>query len=294
MANYKLVNSDQLDLDLTSVADKIREKAEISTELAFPSEFISGIDQCSSLNFKVVGGTSEPSDPAENTIWINTDTEITSWIFSPTEPTSPVEGMVWISTGLSSDFVFNALKNNAIQIYIKSGKQYISSAWANVGFAVYQGGAWAESASGYLFNAGDECTDITGGWTSAAYFGGDYYKGTYSNSNGVMSVDSSEYSTCNIAVRTVNKIDLADYDTLTINVSERSGYSNSGFLGAYLCITDDRDILNTAVSMSEFTAYVGITTTGEVSLDISSYTSEYYVFVFTEGAKVGFTEVHLE
>ena len=39
------------------------------------------------LNFKVVGGTSAPASPKENTIWVNTSTAITSWDFSATEPT---------------------------------------------------------------------------------------------------------------------------------------------------------------------------------------------------------------
>ena len=38
------------------------------------------------LNFNVVGGTSAPSNPKENTIWVNTDREITSWHFGPEEP----------------------------------------------------------------------------------------------------------------------------------------------------------------------------------------------------------------
>lgn len=38
------------------------------------------------LNFKVVGGTSTPSSPSENTIWINTNQAITSWSFNPIEP----------------------------------------------------------------------------------------------------------------------------------------------------------------------------------------------------------------
>jgi hypothetical protein len=37
------------------------------------------------LNFKVVGGTSEPANPKENTIWINTDENITDWAFSADE-----------------------------------------------------------------------------------------------------------------------------------------------------------------------------------------------------------------
>lgn len=38
------------------------------------------------LNFKVVGGTSAPSNPKENTIWVNTDSAITGWHFGAEEP----------------------------------------------------------------------------------------------------------------------------------------------------------------------------------------------------------------
>lgn len=38
------------------------------------------------LNFEVVGGTTQPSNPKENTIWVNTSTDISSWSFSPTYP----------------------------------------------------------------------------------------------------------------------------------------------------------------------------------------------------------------
>lgn len=36
------------------------------------------------LNFKVMGGTAEPSNPKENTIWVNTNNPITGWQFSST------------------------------------------------------------------------------------------------------------------------------------------------------------------------------------------------------------------
>ena len=31
------------------------------------------------LNFKIVGGTTEPTNPKENTVWINTDVDIGEW-----------------------------------------------------------------------------------------------------------------------------------------------------------------------------------------------------------------------
>ena len=45
------------------------------------------------LNFKVVGGTTQPTNPKENTIWVNTNTDITSWVFSAGQPESPTEGL---------------------------------------------------------------------------------------------------------------------------------------------------------------------------------------------------------
>lgn len=38
------------------------------------------------LNFKVVGGTTNPGNPKENTIWVKTDTRITGWDFSHSAP----------------------------------------------------------------------------------------------------------------------------------------------------------------------------------------------------------------
>lgn len=44
MAYDKVVDSTQLEADLTSVADKIREKADITDRLDFPSEYLSALD----------------------------------------------------------------------------------------------------------------------------------------------------------------------------------------------------------------------------------------------------------
>lgn len=122
------------------------------------------------LNFKVVGGTSEPANKKENTIWINTSTPITDWVFSATQPTA-ASGRVWISTGTSSHVEFNALKKNGIQVYPISAKQYVSGAWVDKTAKSYQNGKWVEWIT-YLYDAGDEYTDLTGGWESKTLFGG--------------------------------------------------------------------------------------------------------------------------
>lgn len=38
------------------------------------------------LNFRVIGGTSAPTSPKENDIWVNTSTDVTAWAFSAEEP----------------------------------------------------------------------------------------------------------------------------------------------------------------------------------------------------------------
>lgn len=94
------------------------------------------------LNFKVVGNL-QPDNPKENTIWVDTDVPITSWIFSAEEPSPAEAGMVWISVGTSSSVAFNALRKNSVQVYPLSAKQYISGAWVNVTAMSYQNGEWS-------------------------------------------------------------------------------------------------------------------------------------------------------
>ena len=96
------------------------------------------------LNFQVIGGTTAPSNPKENTIWVDTDVEITGWDFSAAEPANPAEGMVWFSVGTASTVAFNALKKNSVMVYPLSAKQYVSGAWVDKTAKSYQNGVWVE------------------------------------------------------------------------------------------------------------------------------------------------------
>ena len=119
------------------------------------------------LNFKVVGGTSQPVNPKENTIWVNTETEISGWAFSATEPGSPVEGMVWIYTGTYSTKEFNALKKNCVNVYPLSAKQYISGSLVSKKTKIYQNGTWREFIDPkYILNAESQSiSDVSSQWS---------------------------------------------------------------------------------------------------------------------------------
>ena len=112
------------------------------------------------LNFKVVGGTSAPSNPTTNTIWVNTSAKITSWVFHATQP-SAVEGKLWIRIGKSSTAPFNAVKENRVTVYPISAKQYVNGAWVDKTAKIYQYGEWADWWNGELYENGNQ------------FFGGD-------------------------------------------------------------------------------------------------------------------------
>lgn len=105
------------------------------------------------LNFEIVGGTTEPENPKENTIWVNTDVEITSYMFSVSEPESLIDGMVWISTSNDSSCKFNVLNENGIVVCPMSAKQYINGEWVTVSCKSYINEEWKDWGV-YLFDYG--------------------------------------------------------------------------------------------------------------------------------------------
>ena len=107
------------------------------------------------LNFRVVGGTEAPANPAANCIWVNTDVDITSWVFSAEEPSPAEPDMVWIRIATSSPVAFNALKKNGIMVYPMSAKQYIDGTWLDKTAKSGKGGAWVDwAADTVLYNSG--------------------------------------------------------------------------------------------------------------------------------------------
>lgn len=115
------------------------------------------------FEFEVVNGTTQPSSPAANTIWINTDTPISAWAFQAEQPTG-AEGLLWIQTAAASVVAFDAVEeNNAIMIYPAGAKLYTNGAWTAVEAFIYQSGAWVQFASLFgidsLSITGEEGTD---------------------------------------------------------------------------------------------------------------------------------------
>lgn len=228
------------------------------------------------LNFKVVGGTSAPASPKENTIWVNTDTEITGWFFNATEPEAPAEGMVWISTGTFSSVEFNALKKNGLQVCPISAKQYINGAWVDKTAKSYQDGVWVDWFS-VLYDSGDEFEPITGGW--AAYYGttSSYpNKGTLTKNTDNLQITIPNKS--NITVHTARKIDLSNYSVAEFDVECISHY-DAYTLSCYADNTENYAPGGSAKAAS-INANIANGTRATICLDISNLSGFYYIGAF--------------
>lgn len=233
-----------------------------------------------SLNFKIVGGTVQPENPKRNTIWLNTDVEITGWDISAAAPETAVEGMVWIGVGTSGDIAFNALKKNAIQIFPLSAKQYVSGEWVNVKAQIYQGGEWTELWNGVLFENADQYEDITGGWVKGASYGNVGTTATIDDTGIKLSTVSGSF----INVETVNKIDISGHSTLYVDATVTSRTSSSANY-LWLAYTESSgQAIHDSAAVPKASAKVTALGNVTLSLDVSTADGEYFV-VF--GASVG-------
>lgn len=216
------------------------------------------------LNFKIVNGLTRPESPSEIMIWVKTELDIVNYIFGNDTPTELVTGTTWFQTGVNGKVRFNALKKNAIELSLSACKQYIGDKLSSMNAEIYQNGAWTKFSAdwdGTLFNAGDQFTDITGGWVSSD--GGEIGD----------TLTGSAYTTSSFGtkVRTAKKIPLADFSKLKVNFA-------TGSLRQNTIAINESDTIGKAVDITKF---VSTTTTGTLELDISEFPGEYYVFVIS-------------
>ena len=117
----------------------------------------------------VIGRTTRPAKPSENMVWIATEREVTSYVFSATEPDNPVEGMVKIGIADGSDIKVTApLNGDYIKMRMNHAKQYVNGTWQTVRVWMYKDGEWEkmiEAVYGKItvtYPSGSTCTCTDG------------------------------------------------------------------------------------------------------------------------------------
>lgn len=195
----------------------------------------SGAGGAGGLNFRVIGGTIQPSSASENTIWINTDTAIKEYIFSSATPSSATVGDVWIKTGINSNATFNALKKNYLYVYPSSCYQYDGSAWVSKTAKIYMDGAWKDFEKEiWLYNQGQwgllgQFTPETSTSNASTLIPTVTFNASSININGTTAGSPLYYHTY-AAWMYSQQIDLSSYESLNIEWNNFTlGYGSCGY-----------------------------------------------------------------
>lgn len=143
----------------------------------------------------------------------------------------------------------------------------------------------------YLYNSGDECTSLTGGWTKSGYSRG-AATATKNSDNITLAIKSSGNQTATML--TANKVNLSGYSKLIAQV-EYATTSTNGLARLMIVGTTANQADVQAAHKSIDNPY-----SGTLTLDISSHTSSYYIGLQIDGwtdsktASFKITEVWLE
>ena len=236
------------------------------------------------LNFKVVQYTTTPTGTAaENTIGVVTNTAITSWVMQAEQPTGTA-GLVWIEVAAASDAAFFADRKQQVKLYPKVVWQYSNGEWYGLLASIYQAGAWTTFSfpTRYVYRNGNEFEEWTGGWESA------WQTGPFYNAKGTVTKDESSITVnapgdrYSIFAKTVNKIDVSSFKTLTATATSSNG-SRFGLSDGTKWNDGDQMVIWATHSEP-----------GTMSLDISAITGEYYVCLYAGQIHAGtYTELKL-
>lgn len=229
-----------------------------------------------SLNFKVVGGTTQPTGK-ENLIWVNTNVTITGYVFAATPPESPAAGTVWIATGTTSPAPFNALKKNTLMVYPDSVSQYVNGAWEKKDAWIYQNSTWKQISWSWLYVIQNGVIITPPGFSTFGYTGNTTLP-TITAGDGYQQIASTTNSN---AVATDSAIDLTNITTVyaDINLVKVTQSTTAKWKGISLAVLNavgvaNHNALTNAIIEQQLTTTVGEQT---LSVDVSSLTGSYYI-----------------
>lgn len=215
------------------------------------------------LDINVVGGTSQPSSPENNTIWVNTSETITSYVISYTEPSSPESGMVWIEISNDTDNILFITED--INFGIGFVRQYISGAWVFLQGKVYQNSTWTPIQT-WLYYHGTYNTTLGGTWAR-------------NNTNGTFLDEDDFFEKVNGSSNyyTGTTVDLTNVDSVIFDLTVlRAGTYNFGYISVS---TKNGSYANTWTSGAVKTKLGSAAARQKYTLNVSSLSGSYYVIV---------------
>ena len=235
------------------------------------------------LNFRIVGGTSQPASPTENTIWVETQLAVKGFQFSHIPPqTRPdgsalVTGDVWVVIDSSRDTYFNALKKDCITVCVDGCYQWDGTEWAYKKSQIYIDGVWHRLETTIIYvNTDGVNTDAVGDMTLIVYT-----SATVQEKQLVISSGKGDYTSYPTAFAE-KKVSLTGRNTLTVTFKGGTNYHPIVF-GVHTNKTTAWN--NIATKCAPYgteqidSGNSSIKNMNTFTYDVSQFNGDYYLFV---------------
>lgn len=230
-------------------------------------EKITGNYEGVELNFEIVGGTTQPTNPMENMIWVNTNVEITGWYFTNTQPSNMANGEVWFNTGTTSMAPFNIFKENNATLYPQGSKQYVGGSLVTKDTKVYQNAKWIDFDVFVL--------NLISGFTTQRQDG----SGNIGITNDIITATTyaEGMSQGGVCYFSKEKINVSDYKTLSFYAKASKSNSNLDFssMGLTIGLFTSNDSCFSWVNTAAIT-YISNSNYNLYNIDLSSLSGSYY------------------
>lgn len=252
MAIDKAIDSTLLDANLTLIANAVRAKSGASAQLAFPDGFVSAINGISGGSYAYIvvsfpAGTSSCTC-SNGSVTLTADASALAkglYVFA-----IPSAG-TWTVTANSGTLS----KTQSVSITAEGQAESV-----NISF-------W----DGVLYDAGNQYTDITGGWEKA----GTTNTVTFNDTN-INIVAASAYAVPTVS--TVNAVDLSSFTTLSTIISDgATSHDRRKYKGILKAVTLDESGTETVAATTALTNGPSGSTFPQTDLDVSALTGEYYI-----------------
>lgn len=274
MENRYIVNEQ----DLKAIADVIRNKTGKSSNLIFPTDFISNIETLKTNKPQNIFNTTQyfdlPTDVENGTIAIFSAYSPGSITVSDSQVENPEPYDLWFLPSNLGNIMY--ILNNQTY-FISIIRQYINNEWVAVPAVQFWDGEWTKSNVILLKNS-EYGTDYTGGW-------GQYFIGSGTSTiveNGFKLVGANNNHQWG-GVQSLNKIDITNYNKIIFRgtITAYGGDSNNipkfGIQeNSALEAADNLNNFLTVVSLQQIGSY-------EVIVPVESYKGSYYIGTKTGG-----------
>lgn len=243
------------------------------------------------LYYDVACQAAEPAKK-EGRIWVKSSVPMTHFEFSPKWGsagigTVAIQGTIGGANPLPTNNVLEVFqtKRKGIPHRMKASPascmqvQGTAGNWVNVDAYVCHGGTWVQFSwtKVYLYNRGDSCNAITGGYQEISKStGGTHEESSAMTLNAIhLKVVNYSQEASNIGRCTVNKVNLTN--AKTIHISGNCIYTED-WVGVRVC--NSRSLDDNGVA----SAYIRKSGAIDLTIDVSNLTGSYYIIAVARSA----------